>query len=124
AVSTGEDFNPADLQELLDAGIDIIVFHGDPHQLTPFEGFQYIYQGTVDQINALGANLIKFFAVIVMDAALNIDSLADLPAERYALVDNLDDWAALTASSGKISGLVVLGSDEEKVGVKSFEDLH
>lgn len=124
AVSTGEDFNPADLQGLLGAGINIIVFHGDAHQLTPAEGFQYIYQGTVDQINRLGADLSRFFAVIVTDAAFNIDGLVDLPAERYALVNNVDDWSALTAFSGKISGLVVLGSDEEKVGMKSFEDLH
>jgi hypothetical protein len=124
AVSTGQDFSTEDLQQLLNAGIDIIVFHGDPHQLAPVEGFQYIFQGTVDQINKLGTDLTKFFAVIVTDAALNIDSLADLPIERYASVDNLDDFSALTASPGKISGLVVLGSDEEKVGVKSFEDLH
>jgi hypothetical protein len=110
-------------QNLVQAGVHTIVYSGTPGSLRPLKGLSYIMQGTVRQINNLGSDRTKFVAAIITDASSMSQILENLTLELYVLVEDPAEWSSTVAYRYQISGVAVPGGTEEKVGLKSYDNI-
>ncbi len=113
-----------DIQQILvQAGVHTIVYSGTPGNLRPLNGLSYIVEGTVQQINNLRSDRTKFVAAIITDVSSMPQIQENLALELYVLVENPAEWASTIPHRYQISGLAVPGGTEEKVGIKSYDNI-
>lgn len=123
AICLDQNLDQDSQQHLVQAGIHTIVYSGTPGILRPLKGFSYIVQGTIQQINNLRSDRTKFVAAIITDVSFMHQIQENLALELYVVVENLGEWASIAPYKSQISGLAVPGGTEEKVGIKSYDNI-
>ena len=123
AIAISENTTPGDLQIIADHGIDTVVYEGTVQGfLRPSEMKIYL-KGSIQDVNEWQTFSEPMEGLILLDYQIGQTIPAHIPAEIYLHLSAQADHIVDAANHHKITGIAVEGGAEEKVGLKSYEQI-
>jgi hypothetical protein len=124
AIAPTRALEELELVAILRAGITTLVHQSVETWVHKSDGFRQLLQVSSDQ------NLIDLQekehidAVIINDSgSISEKDFSAFGSPVYLTISTLQEYRRVIRSSSGITGIVLSGGDEEKVGLKSYEDL-
>jgi len=123
AIGVSEKTSPQDLEMINEHGIDTLVYQGslkDYH--LPSRGKVYLKSSILD-VYELQEFRQSYQGLILLDCHEIQTIPSFVQGEIYVHLNRPEDYELLTAIDQPVTGIALSGGDEEKVGVKSYEQL-
>lgn len=107
---------------LIKSGIQTILYEGDLTSMVNLRSFELIVKCN-SMASLQQAERMPFIKSVVVDVEMVSDLQSALRTKLYILIRSLTDWKKIQSSGLEFAGIVVEGGDEEKVGVRSDDQL-
>lgn len=109
-------------EKILQLGIKTLLYEGEPMNLECIEEFDMLvrcrFATCLEQIEEM--NQVSGF-VADYDSAQKIAEI--VKTDLFVQIESVEDWKKVQVLDFQISGVVLCGDEEEKVGIRSFEQL-
>ncbi|MCB0665474.1 MAG: hypothetical protein KDC80_06615 [Saprospiraceae bacterium] len=109
-------------EKILELGIKTLLYEGEPMNLESIEEFDMLVKCSsatrIEQMEKMN----KISGIVTdYNSAQKISEI--VKTDLFVQIESVEDWRKIQVLDFQISGVVLRGDEEEKVGIRSFEQL-